>query len=89
MVFLGLSLLIGVVWLFVDFHQYQAYHDPVHVPNLSEYLAYYGEPNKMYRVEVDEFEFYGLESSIGNFAVMVSGPQFFYMVMMGSYGTTR
>ena len=73
----GLSLLIGVVWLFVDFHRYQAYHDPVHVPTLSEYLAYYGEPNKMYRVEVDEVEFFGLEASIGSFAVTVSGPPIF------------
>jgi hypothetical protein len=75
--FLGLCLLVGIVWLFIDFHRYQVYHDPVHVPNLSEYLAYYGKPKNMHRVKVEGVEFYGLRASIGNFAVTVSGPPVF------------
>lgn len=73
----GLCLLIGTVWMFVDFQRYQTYHNPDHVPDLSEYLAYYGTPNKMYRVEVDEVKYFGLEAGIGNFAVTISGPPIF------------
>lgn len=73
----GLSVLIGVVWLVVDFHRYQAFHDPVHVPALSEYLAYYGEPKAMYRVDIGGTKFHGLKANIGNFTVTVSGPPIF------------
>jgi hypothetical protein len=74
---LGLCLLVGVVWLFIDTHRYHAYHDPVNVPNLSDYLEYYGEPKHMYRVVIDGDEFYGLRTRIGGFAVTVFGPPIF------------
>jgi len=71
------GMVIGVGLIMYGTRQYNAFHDPEHVPDIAHYVAHYGIPESIYLKRVNGVEYYGLVAPRGNFETLVSGPPVF------------
>ncbi len=71
--------ILGVILLIYDTSRYKDFHSPEHVPDLSHYANYYGYPDTIYRVRVNNAPYYGLRPDKGRFFVSIAtGPVFLF-----------